>query len=123
MSNVYLAAQVAVYRHLLTRHAQDPSFRFSLRRKFSPAPTADQGLFIGTAKSRYFGFTLWHVPIGYPGASQELISYVVRLATDGTFRLSVDVLMPRVAPADGGTQWHPNTAASRGLVPELQRQT
>ncbi|MGI4735767.1 MAG: AAA family ATPase [Janthinobacterium lividum] len=122
MANRYLDAQLAVYRHLLARHAQDPTFRFSLRRAFSKTPTAAQGLFTGTAKSRYFAFTLWHVPLGYPGAAQELISYFIKLAPDDTFRLSADVLVPREVPADGGTEWHPNTAASRDLVWELQRQ-
>ena len=120
--NPYLDAQLAVYRHLLARHAHDPTFRFSLRRAFSKTPTAAQGLFTGTAKSRYFAFTLWHVPLGYPGASQELISYFVKLAPDGTFRLSAEVLVPREVPADAGTEWHSNTAPSRDLVWELQRQ-
>ncbi len=121
MNNLYLTAQVAVYRHLLTRHAQDPSFRFSLRRKFTAAP--GQGLFTGTAKSRYFAFTLWHVPIGFPGSAMELISYVIKLApSNNTFRLRAKVLAPRDVPANGGAEWHPNTAASRDLVWELQRQ-
>ena len=121
MSNLYLAAQVAVYRHLLTRHVQDPTFRFSLRRKSFALP--GRGLFTGTAKSRYFAFTLWHVPLSYPGASQELISYMVRLNTDNTFRLSIDVLVPRTTPAPAGSKWHQNTADSRGLVAELQQQS
>jgi hypothetical protein len=47
--SVYLAAQVAVYRHLLARQQQDPSFYFSLRASFSKEPSANEGLFKGTA--------------------------------------------------------------------------
>jgi 5-methylcytosine-specific restriction protein B len=120
--NLYLDAQLAVYRHLVARHVQDPTFRFSLRRSFSKTPIATQGLFTGTSKSRYFSFTLWHIPLGYPGAAQEMISYFVKLAFDNTFRLSVEVLIPREAPTSPNAKWHANTAASGGLVGELQRQ-
>jgi len=121
MPNLYLATQVAVYRHLLTRHTQDPTFRFSLRRSFSKEPNADQGLFTGTAKSRYFAFTLWHVPLSFPGGAMELISYIVRVEADGRFRLKAEVLLPRDAPADPADR-HENTLLSRDLVWELQRQ-
>jgi 5-methylcytosine-specific restriction protein B len=121
--SIYLAAQVEVYRHLLARHAQDPTFRFSLRRAFSATPTSVQGLFIGTAKSRYFAFTLWHIPIGFPGSAMELISYIIRVEADGSFRLKVEVLLPREAPAADASGWHVNTLPSRDLVWELQRQS
>ena len=121
--SIYLAAQVEVYRHLLARHAQDPTFRFSLRRAFSVAPTSAQGLFIGTAKSRYFAFTLWHIPVGFPGSAMELISYIIRVEADGSFRLKVEVLLPREAPATDVPGWHVNTLPSRDLVWELQRQS
>lgn len=120
MSNHYLAAQVAVYRHLLTRHVQDPTFRFSLRRKSFALP--GRGLFTGTAKSRYFSFTLWHVPLSYPGAAQELISYFVHLKPDASFRLSAQVLVPREPLAATDGKWATNTTNSRALVQELQRQ-
>jgi len=120
--NTYLDAQVAVYRHLLTRHAQDSAFRFSLRRAFSKEPTSTQGLFIGTETSGYFAFTLWHIPLGFPGSAMELISYVVKVQADGTYRLKAEVLLPREGPANDAPGWHPNTLPSRGLVEELQRQ-
>jgi 5-methylcytosine-specific restriction enzyme B len=123
MSRHYLATQVAVYRHLLTRHAQDPTFRFSLRRQFAATPVATQGLFIGTARSRYFAFTLWHIPVGFPGSAMELISYIIRVESDGSFRLKAEVLIPREGPVAGEPGWHPNTLPGRGLVAELQRQT
>jgi 5-methylcytosine-specific restriction protein B len=123
MPNAYLTAQLAVYRHLLTRHAQDLGFRFSLRRSFSKQPTAEQGLFTGTAKSRYFAFTLWHVPQSYPGAAQELISYFIKLTPEATFRVSVQVLVPSESAASAKSgDAHANTVASRDLVWELQRQ-
>ncbi|RAK62011.1 AAA family ATPase [Hymenobacter edaphi] len=119
----YLPTQVAVYRHLLTRHAQDPSFRFSLRRSFSKKPDAVQGLFIGTETSGYFAFTLWHIPVGFPGSAMELISYVVKVQSDGSYRLKVEVLLPRNAPPPDAPGWHPNTLPGRGLVAELQQQS
>ena len=121
--SIYLATQVEVYRHLLARHAQDPTFRFSLRRAFNVAPTSAQGLFIGTAKSRYFAFTLWHIPVGFPGSAMEFISYIIRVEADGSFRLKAEVLLPRDAPATDALGWHSNTLPSRDLVWELQRQS
>lgn len=120
--SIYLAAQVAVYHHLLARHAQDDTFRFSMRQAFSKVPNAGQGLFIGTEKSGYFAFTLWYVPLGFPGSAMDLISYIIRLQPNGQFRLRAEVLLPREDPPAEATGWHPNTALSRDLVWELQRQ-
>lgn len=119
----YLPTQVAVYRHLLTRHAADPSFRFSLRRAFSKTPNPAQGLFTGTETSGYFAFTLWHIPIGFPGSAMELISYIVQFRPDGTYRLKAEVMLPREEPAPDAPGWHANTLPARGIVAELQQQT
>ena len=121
--SIYLAAQVAVYHHLLARHAQDDTFRFSMRQAFNKEPNTGQGLFIGTEKSGYFAFTLWYVPLGFPGLAMDLISYIIRLQPNGQFRLRAEVLLPHEAPPAEATGWHPNTALSRDLVWELQRQT
>lgn len=120
--SIYLAAQVAVYQHLLARHAQDDTFRFSMRQAFGKAPSSEQGLFIGTEKSGYFAFTLWYVPLGFPGLAMDLISYIIRLQPNGQFRLRAELLLPRQDPPADATGWHPNTALSRDLVWELQRQ-
>lgn len=119
MNNHYLAAQVAVYRHLLTRHVQNPTFRFSLRKIFSKKPSPKEGLFIGTASSAYFAFTLWHIPLGFPGVRKDLITYVVRINKNGTFGLKLELVIPREGPLAGETGWNPNTAPSRELVENL----
>lgn len=119
--SIYLAAQVAVYQHLLARHAQDDTFRFSMRSAFSAVPTANEGLFKGTAKSGYFAFTLWHIPLAFPGAAMDLLAYIVQVLPTGTFGVRLQILLPREGPEDRNPSWHPNTLLSRGLLAELQR--
>ncbi|TGD80815.1 AAA family ATPase [Hymenobacter wooponensis] len=122
MSN-YLSTQVAVYRHLLTRHTAEPDFRFSLRQKFSKESSPSQGLFIGTNKSlnnQYFAFTLWYIPIGFPGSAMDLLDYIVRVNPDGTFGLRVELLLAKERPADPQAQFHENTLPSVGLFDALQ---
>lgn len=119
--SIYLAAQVAVYQHLLARHAQDDTFRFSMRQAFTTVPTVNEGLFKGTAKSGYFTFTLWHIPLSFPGAAMDLVAYVIQVFPDDTFGLRLQVRMPREGREDGAPDWHPNTPLSRGLMDELQR--
>ena len=120
--STYLETQVAVYRHLLARHVAAPEFRFSLRQLFSRKPGSSQGLFIGTEQSRYFAFTLWQIPIGFPGSAMDLIDYIIRLNPDGTYALRVEFLVIKDEGAPGA-RLHSNTLASRDLIWELQRQT
>lgn len=118
--SIYLAAQVAVYHHLLARHAQDDTFRFSMRQAFTTVPTANEGLFKGTAKSSYFTFTLWHIPLGFPGAAMDLVAYIIQVLPNDTFGVRLQILLPRDGPENGNPSWHPNTLLSRGLLTELQ---
>ncbi len=85
----YLQTQVAVYQHLLARHEADPTFTFSLRQSFQKEPTTAQGLFIGTEKSRYFAFTLWNIPISFPGSAMDLFDYLIEVNRDGSYKLSL----------------------------------
>lgn len=114
--SIYLAAQVAVYQHLLARHAQDDTFRFSMRSAFSTVPTANEGLFKGTAKSGYFTFTIRHIPLAFPGAALDLIAYIIQVLPNGTFGVRLQILVPRDGPEDGHPHWHSNTLLSRGLI-------
>ena len=96
----YLQTQVAVYRYLLARNAQDENFNFSLRQSFRKSPTSTEGVFIGTEKSSYFGFTLWNVPVSYPGSSGDLLDYFIELNRDGSFRLFLQFFITKKVDTD-----------------------
>ncbi|MDF7812854.1 AAA family ATPase [Hymenobacter sp. YC55] len=81
----YTEVQIAVYKALLCRHSDDPSFTFSVRRS-DFADEVNKGLFIGTKKSRYFAFTLWGIPVNDGSATGDLLDYVVGWNRDGTMR-------------------------------------
>jgi 5-methylcytosine-specific restriction protein B len=40
---------------------------------------AEKDYFIGTEKSNYSAFTLWNIPVSYPGSSGELLSFILRV--------------------------------------------
>lgn len=115
--SIYLAAQVAVYHHLLARHAQDDAFRFSMRKKFRQNPSTEQGLFAGTAP--VFSFSLWHVPISSSFFRKEVISYVIRVKGNATFELSAEVSLPKEQYVGSGTGYVSNSNLSYGLLTEL----
>ena len=96
----YLQTQAAVYRHLLERNTTDKTFTFSLRQSFRKAPTSTEGLFIGTEKSRYFAFTLWNIPVSYPGSSADLLDYIIELNRDGSYRLAFQLFTTKKAETD-----------------------
>lgn len=84
----YKELEQAVFDSLYNRYKLDPTFTFSVRKKASKGAEAD--FFIGTKTSRYFGFTLWHVPIGYEGASIDFCDFIVEINEDtATFRFQV----------------------------------
>ncbi len=85
----YYALQEAVYNYLSGRRKKDSSFRFSLRKSFTEATI--NNYFIGTEKSKYFGFSLWYIPASYPGASIDPLVYIFNV-DDGIAYLKLQLL-------------------------------
>lgn len=77
----YQQYEEAVYNWLYKKHKADAKFTFSLRQKAKNR--AEKDYFIGTEQSNYFAFTLWHIPVGYPGSSGDLISIVFKVRASG----------------------------------------
>src|SRR5690554_5842668 len=77
----YQEYEEAIYNWFNKKNEQDPDFTFSFRRVASKGAKADY--FIGTEKSKYFGLTLWTIPVFYPGASTDLISLIFRTRQSG----------------------------------------
>lgn len=96
MTMTYSDVEKAVYDTLWHKHEQDPSFTFSVRKKASKGAEADY--FIGTKTSNYLGFTCWHVPIYYPGASTDFCSFIIRPADNG-FEYNFQVVTPNAVEA------------------------
>jgi 5-methylcytosine-specific restriction protein B len=67
----YQEYEKAVYDWLLNKRELDPNFTFSTRIKGSKGSELDY--FIGTEKSGYFGFTLWNIPVSFPGSAGDVI--------------------------------------------------
>ena len=69
----YQQYEKAVFDWLMAKHKADRNFAFSTRLKANKGSELDY--FIGTEKSGYFGFTLWDIPVSYPGSSADLIDF------------------------------------------------
>ncbi len=85
--SIYLETQLAVYRHLLARHEQDPAFRFKVRQQ----DFLGNGLFIGKEfpagnVKPYFSFTCWQITSGSQG---DVLAYVIETTKTGGFPLTV----------------------------------
>ena len=76
----YHETQKIVFEHLYKKYLDDNSKTFQLRRSFSKNDY--KNYFIGTEKSRYFAFSPWYFKLGYPGASIDLISYIIVIRND-----------------------------------------
>ena len=84
----YADVEKTVFDSLYARHELDPTFTFSVRKKASKGAEAD--FFIGKKASHYFGFTLWHIPIGYDGASIDFCDFLIDIAEEtASFRFQV----------------------------------
>ena len=68
----YREYEKTVFEWLLKKHNSENSFTFSTRQVASKG--AETNYFIGTEKSGYFGFTLWSIPVAFPGSSSDLIN-------------------------------------------------
>ncbi len=67
----YQTYEKALFDWLMQRHEENPEFTFSTRIKGSKGSELDY--FIGTEKSGYFGFTLWNIPVSFPGSAGDVI--------------------------------------------------
>lgn len=67
----YQTYEKALFDWLMQRHEKNPEFTFSTRIKGSKGSELDY--FIGTEKSGYFGFTLWNIPVSFPGSAGDVI--------------------------------------------------
>ena len=72
----YVNLESSVYEFLMEKHEADNNFTFSLRKKASKGAELDY--FIGTSKSNYSAFTLWEIPVAYPGSSGNLTGFIFR---------------------------------------------
>lgn len=72
--SIYDIISKKVYEALL-ENRNKTGLNFSVRQKASKG--SETNYFIGTQKSRYFAFTLWNIPVSYPGSSVDLINVVV----------------------------------------------
>ncbi len=64
----------------MDKNKVDPTFTFSLRQKANKG--SELNYFIGTERSMYFGTTMWTIPVGFPGSSQDLIDIFFGLDDD-----------------------------------------
>ena len=71
----YQSLEKAVFEHLYSQHQKNPEFTFSVRQTASKGARTD--FFIGTSKSKYFSFTLWFIPVYFPGSSADLMNFVI----------------------------------------------
>ena len=69
----YFEFQKAVFDFLWSKHRKNSQFTFSVRQKASKG--AEKNHFIGTERSRYFGFTCWDIPVYFPGSSADLTNF------------------------------------------------
>src|SRR5690554_846140 len=97
----YKEYEESVYNWLMKKNEQDPEFTFSFRRLASKGAKADY--FIGTEKSKYFGLTLWTIPVGFPGSAGDLISLIFKRRGAG-FKAEIE-LNHTVSPEEGQNQY------------------
>jgi len=77
----YQQYEKAVFDWLMAKREKDANFTFSTRRRATKGAESDY--FIGTSTSKYFGFTLWNIPINYPGSSADLIDIFFEQKEEG----------------------------------------
>ncbi len=88
----YQQYEKEVFDWFYTQFQKDSKNTFSLRQKANKGAELDY--FIGTAKSKYFGTTLWNVPVAYPGSSSDLIN-IIFTENAGTFRYYIQFVQTK----------------------------
>ena len=76
----YKEYEKQVYDWLMSKNQKNPNFTFSVRRNGTKGAKLDY--FIGTEKSKYFGFTLWSISVGFPGSSGDCIDVLFKYDND-----------------------------------------
>jgi len=71
----YFELQEKIHEKLLEEN-KNTGLNFSVRKKFYKE--AISNYFLGTFKSQYIGFSLWYIRLDYPGASIDLLTYVIK---------------------------------------------
>src|SRR5690554_6635397 len=97
----YQEYEEAIYNWFNKKNERDPDFTFSFRRVASKGAKADY--FIGTEKSKYFGLTLWTIPVNFPGSSGDLISLIFKRRGAG-FKAEIE-LHHTTSPIEGQNQY------------------
>jgi len=77
----YKDYEKTIYDWLITKHQNDTSFTFSVRR--NGVGDAKKDYFIGTEKSKYFSTTFWTLPGSYPGSSGDNIGLIFHYTKTG----------------------------------------
>ncbi len=110
----YYSTQKVIFESLLLRQKEDPTFTFSVRRKFGG--DAKESIFIGTLKSKYFGFTLWRIPFNKPAASSDLMDYFIQFKAD-SFNIYFEYNMTK-APFNDQNKW--NLSLHKSIIEVLK---
>ena len=90
----YHQFQEEVFNYLLAKNQRNPDFTFTVRQKASKG--AETNYFIGTEKSKYFGFTCWDIPVYFPGSSADLTNFIFWKGTN-TYHFKFQYLMAKTA--------------------------
>lgn len=92
MSNYYEAQQF-FYDKLMEYRAGHPGFNFTLRRVFPEKQK--RNYFIGSERSKYFGFTFWRVPFYYRGAATDFMNFMFQQGRDGKWNCHFQMVAPQ----------------------------
>lgn len=96
----YFQLQEVVFNHLWNKQQHDNNFTFSVRQVASKG--AEKNHFIGTIKSKYFGFTCWDIPVYYPGSASDLTNFII-FVDGGKCYLKFQYIMTK-SPSDAQSE-------------------
>lgn len=98
MSIPYHEYETQIFNRLQSYRETHPQFTFSVRQNGSKGSERDY--FIGTYKSRYFGFTCWEIPISFPGSSSDCVDFFFNYGSDGRPGFYMEASAPKKAGND-----------------------
>lgn len=98
MAIAYHEFEAQIYAYLQKYRETNPDFTFSVRQNGSKGSERDY--FIGTSKSRYFGFTCWDIPISFPGSSSDCVDFFFNYSGDGRPGFHMEAMAPKAAGND-----------------------
>ena len=82
----------------LSKDIDESGLYFSLRKNGSV--NARRDLFIGTEKSGYFNFSMWHIPIWFAGSSGNFIDFIIYKMNDNQWSFKFRSAIPRNVSGD-----------------------